>query len=144
MSKFNISILFFILVSVVFYIKKNRKHNLISRTKAHSQILKEWNGWIELASSDYKPLLRGKILKQHDSSMWFGYGYLVNKNVNNDFFKDLIKLEHISSDDGKVLVKFGIDALSSNIIAELKESSIERNKLVKILDNNNEPSTVKV
>lgn len=144
MSKFNIGVVFFILVSVVFYINKNRNHNSISKTKGHSQILEEWDGWIELASSDYKPLMKGKILKQHDSSMWFGYGYLVQENINNNFLKDLMELEYISSDDGKVLVKFGIDALSSNIISELKESSIERSTLVKVLENNSEPSTVKV
>lgn len=137
-------ILIGVLVCLCFYVKKTLKFsnpNPIVRKK----IFDEWEGWIELSGYDFRPLLKAKVIKKHNDSIWFGYGFLVKENLNDDLHRDITKLDHITDSLGRIFIQFGIDALASNVIAEFsKEENLARLELCNFIENKDSLNSVKL
>jgi hypothetical protein len=128
----------FIGVIAFVYVYKKGGHSL-NKDAVSVKIFKDWGGWIELSSLDYKPLLYAKMLRQHQDSIWFGYGCLIKENMNSKLLEDLNSMGILNERAGNILVKVGVDALSSNVISELLEDSSERlnlQRIIKVIDEN--------
>lgn len=136
-------ILIGVMVCLYFYVKTLRSSD--SKSLVRKKVFNEWEGWIELSDYDFRPLLKAKVLKKHNDSIWFGYGYLVKENLNDDLLKDLNKLDPVTDSAGRIFIQFGIDALASNVVAEFsKEEDSARIELSDLLENKDSLDTVKL
>lgn len=131
----------FLLILGIIALRKTKIQGDQNQALKVKKFLTSESGWIELVNLEKKPVLRGKVIKNYQDSIFMGYGIIITENLENDFLDGLEKLSSAKVKN-KLIIKFGIDANSPLAFTTLKNST-DKSTINTLLTSDNMPGTVR-